>query len=182
MQTKFASKEAVYYKTPKESTQRFKRWTNKKIKLAASLDRFGGKRLLGVTDNNTPIWVSYSIDRETLTCDITLSHSMNTIRKSKLCPRRITVATGENFTLIDNAMRPTSKPDHGEVTQRTLDYIEKLMSCNESKIYYEDNKCTTGMFMKISNTIYEGSPDNLRVRWLDVMKAWNLPKGKYFNI
>jgi len=182
MQTKFASKEAIYHITPNESTLKFRRWVKKKIKLADSLDKFGGKRLLGVTDTNTPIWVSYSIDRETLTCDIALSHSIDTIRKSKLCPRRITVATGENFTRLDHAMRPASKTDHGEVTQRTLDYIEKLMFYNESKVYYEDNKCTTGMFMKISNAIYEGSPENLRVRWTDIMKAWNMPRGKYFNI
>jgi hypothetical protein len=182
MQTKFAKSEYINHITPNESKLKFRKWEKKKIKLAESFDKFGGKRLLGVTDNGTPIWVSYSIDKKTLTCDIALSHSMDTIRKSKLCPRRVTVATGENFTRIDNAMRTASKSDHGEVTQRTLDYIEKLISYNESKIYYEDNKCTTSMFMKISNAIYEGSPENLRVRWTDVMKAWNMPTGKYFNI
>ena len=34
---------------------------------------------------------------------------------------------------IEHAMRPATKVDHGEVTQRTLDYIEQLITLNEVK-------------------------------------------------
>jgi len=179
--TKFATKQQREFTTDVSSKFRHRKWVEEKVQLAETLTKFGGKRLLGVTDKDQPIYVRYNIDKDTLDIKISLTHSMDTIRKSKLCPRRVVGSENESIN-IQHAMRPKGKTDHGEVTQRTLDYIEKLMSYNESKIYYEDNKCTTGMFMKIANAIYEGSPENLRVRWTDVMKAWDMPKGKYFNI
>jgi hypothetical protein len=38
--------------------------------------------------------------------------------------------------------------------------------------------------MYVSNAIYEGRWDiqNGRVRWIDVLKGWNFPAGKYFTI
>jgi hypothetical protein len=47
-----------------------------------------------------------------------------------------------------------------------------------------DGKCSTQLFMYVSNAIYEGKwglHEN-KVRWIDVLKSWNFPTGKYFTI
>ena len=168
--------------TPNEANYKFRLWSANKEKLASEANTFGGRRLLGVTDKNKPIWLSFHIDRETLDISMKLSHDMDTIRKSKLCPRGIRLATGEQLYNLEHAMRPALKTDHGEVTQRTLDYIEKLITLNESQIHYTKGKCNSLMFLKAAHCIYNGSPDKGKFRAQDVMKTWDLPKGSYFII
>jgi|TARA_B100000073_G_scaffold337404_1_gene333289 hypothetical protein len=153
---------------------------NKKMaENADALDTFGGKRLLGLTKNNVPIYVKYVIDRETLTVDISLTHTMDVIRKSELCPRGVYLGLNESINL-DHAMRPKTKKDHSEVTQRTLDYLEKIMEKNSINYYKVNKKTTSLMFMYISNSIYPGNTD--KCRWRDIVQVWKLPKGKYFII
>ena len=178
----FTSSEMRNHMTPPESRLKYLAWLEYKKILAGTKDFYGGKRLLGVTDKGTPIYVTLSINKETLDMHLALTHTMDTIRKSELCPRRVTVGSNEAAPNLDHAMRPASKTDMGEVTQRTLDYIEDLININESKIYYENGKCTTLMFMKAAHCIYEGSHEKGKIRWIDVMKAWNLPKGQYFTV
>jgi hypothetical protein len=45
-----------------------------------------------------------------------------------------------------------------------------------------NGKCSTQLFMMISNTIYEGSSEVDKFRWQDVMRTWDLPSGKYFTV
>jgi len=178
--TKFATKDQLYHVTPNKSKIEFRAWLKEKENLADKATKFGGKRLLGTTSKGNPMYVSYNIDRESLQLEIKLSHDMSTIRKSNLCPRSVHVGSGESVN-VQHEMRPPAKKGlPGEVTQRTLDYIEKLMSFNESKLHYVDNKITRLLFMKISNCIYPGNPD--KFRWVDVLKTWNLPHGEYFTV
>jgi hypothetical protein len=178
--TKFATKDQLYHVTPKESRLSFVAWLKDKETIASKATKFGGKRLLGTTDKGKPIYVSFNLDRESLQLEIKLTHDISTIRKSNLCPRSVHVAHGETVN-IQHEMRPPAKKGlPGEVTQRTLDYIDKLMSYNESKIHYIDNKISKLLFMKISHCIYPGNPD--KFRWMDVMKTWELPEGEYFTV
>lgn len=181
--TKFATKNELYHVTPPPAKAAFRAWTKEKERLASVADVYAGRRLLGVTDKNRPIWVSFSIDKETLHIDIKLSHDMDTIRNSKLCPRRVTLAAGEQLHSLDNAMRPAQKKDHGEVTQNTLNYLEKVVDMVTSgTMGKEKGKCTSSLFMIVSNLIYEGSAEHGKFRWRDVMTEWDLPKGEYLTV
>ena len=180
--TRFVSASELYHITPDTTRVRWYEWLNEKITEAEKANTFGGKRLLGVTDKGNPIWVTMTIKRDTLDMNIKLSHELDTIRKSKLCPRGIRIGNNEKIGNIEHAMRPATKTDHGEVTQRTLDYIEKLIMFNESKIHYTNGKCNSLMFMKAAHCIYNGSPEKGKFRAQDVMKTWDLPKGSYFII
>ena len=178
--TKFAVKEQLYHVTPDKSKADFRLWLKEKENSAIKATKYGGKRLLGTTDKGKPMYVSFNLDKESLQLEIKLTHDMNTIRKSNLCPRNVHASNGESINL-NHAMRPPSKKGlPGEVTQRTLDYIDKLMLFNESKLHYKDNKITKGLFMKISNCIYPGNTD--KFRWVDVLKTWDLPNGEYFTV
>ena len=179
---KFASKTDIYHVTPDATRVRWYAWLDEKKTEADNASTFGGKRLLGVTDKGNPMWVTMTINKNTLDMKINLSHDMKTIRKSKLCPKKITVGNNENAPKLDMAMRPATKQDHGEVTQRTLDYIEQLIDMNESKIHYTKGQCNSLMFLKTAHCIYNGSPDKGKFRAQDVLSTWNLPKGSYFIV
>lgn len=181
--TKFASVNELYHVTPDAAKLAFRQWSAEKERLADTADRYGGRRLLGVTDKNNPIWLSFTIDRETLNISMKLSHDISTIRKSKLCPRRIDLGTNEPLHNLDHAMRPAGKTDHGEVTQRTLDYIETVMTMVDSgSIGKVKGKCTKSLFMIVSNLVYPGSAEYGKFRWRDVMSTWDIPKGEYLVV
>ena len=93
----FASKEARDAQTDMDSKQKFRDWEQNKRDLAAAATEFGGRRLLGVTDKGNAIWAQYYIDKETLNIQVLLTHEIETIRKAKLCPRRVTLARGEKL-------------------------------------------------------------------------------------
>ena len=42
---------------------------------------------------------------------LALTHTIDTIRKSELCPRRVTIGANEAAPNLDHAMRPASKID-----------------------------------------------------------------------
>ena len=179
---KFSSTKERYHVSPDATRVRWYEWINEKITEADNASTFGGKRLLGVTDKGNPIWVTMTIERDTLEMYISLSHDMKTIRKSNLCPRKVTVGNNETMPRLDHAMRPATKQDHGAVTQRTLDYIQKLIDFNESKIHYTNGKCNSLMFLKTAHCIYNGSTEKGKFRARDLLDTWNLPKGSYFIV
>jgi len=179
---KFASKEARQDILDMTSKEKYRAWIAVKESLASQATEFGGRRLLGITDKNVPIWAMYHIDRETLNLQVSLTHDIETIRKSKLCPRRITLAKGEKLPDLDHAMRPKTAKDVGEVTENTLRYIDKLFGMAESSIGKVNGKCSTQLFMHVSNAVYEGSSAKDKFRWQDLIKTWDMPSGKYFTV
>ena len=184
--TKFspwASVKEKNYETPYEAKDSFRQWSKEKEKLASQAIIFGGRRLLGLTNKDNPIWLSFTIDKETLDISMKLSHDIDTRRTSKLCPRSIRLATGEQLSNLDNAMRPAGRTEHGEVTQRTLNYIDKVMTiCNSRTLGRVKGKCSKSLFMIVSNLVYHGSPDEGKFRWRDVMSTWNMPDGEYMTV
>lgn len=178
----FASREARNATTDLSDKEKFRAWEQSKKDLAKTVNKFGGKRLLGTTNKDVPIWASYTIDKETLNLQVKLSHDIETILNAKLCPRRVTVANGEQMPDIEFVMRPKTAKDMGEVTQNTLRYIDKLFSMAESSIGKVNGKCSTQLFMMVSNVIYEGSSKENKVRWNDIMNMWDMPSGKYLTV
>ena len=179
---KFSSKESRQDVIDMTGKEKFRAWTRHKESLAAQATEFGGRRLLGITKKGNAIWAQYYIDKQTLDMQVSLTHDIETIRKSTLCPRRITLARGENLADLDYAMRPKTAKDLGEVTLNTLRYIDKLFNMSNANIGKIKGKCSTQLFMMISNTIYEGSSEAGKFRWQDIMRTWDLPSGKYFTV
>ena len=52
----------------------------------------------------------------------------------------------------------------------------------ESSIGKINGKCSTQLFMHVSNCVYEGSSAKDKVRWNDIMKTWDMPSGKYLTV
>jgi len=108
--TRFASRTELYHITPDATRIRWYEWLEEKATEADKANTFGGKRLLGVTDKGNPMWVTMTIERDTLEMTIKLTHELDTIRKSKLCPRKIEVGNNEkipNIEKFENSMNKT---------------------------------------------------------------------------
>jgi len=179
----FSKREERDHTTSNDSRDKFLMWQKEKKAIADDLYIFGGRRLLGVTNKDVPIYASYSVDRDTLEIKVALTHDMETIRKSKLCPRKITVGLNENSPDLDWSMRPKTKADHGEVTQKTLSYIEDLFAIAESPTIAKVNgECSSLLFMWVSNCIYTGSTEKNKALWHDIKTQWRFPSGAYFTV
>ena len=84
--------------------------------------------------------------------------------------------------LITNASH-TNITATQDVTDKSIDYLEKLITMVESSTIGKVNgKCSTQLFMHVSNFIHAGSPETGKFRWHDVMKTWNMPSGQYLTI
>lgn len=148
------------------------------VELAKTMDNFGGRRFLGLTKNNNEVWISYNIDKKTMKLTVTATHNLKNITQK--APKRITLATGQQ---APDGMMTARGNDTGAVTDSTLRYMQQLLDMPEA-IGKVDGKCSSQLFMYVSNAIYEGKwglQDN-KVRWIDVLKAWDFPAGKYFTI
>jgi len=163
----------------------FVKWNKEMKEHATTIDTFGGRRLLGTNKNGTPVWISYSIDKETLNLEIKTTHELSSLLEegAKLCPRRVTLATNAQLPLdIKHEMRPATRVDAGEVTENTLRYLQKILDLPKG-VGFVDGKCSTQMFMYVSNAVYEGeSVKEKGVRWSDILHSWDFPSGKYFTI
>ena len=166
-----------------DARKSFVKWTKEMKEHAATIDTFGGRRLLGTNKNGTPVWISYTIDKETLDLQIKTTHELSSLLEdgATLCPRRVTLANNAQLPLdIDHAMRAATRTDVGEVTEKTINYLQKLIDLPKG-VGYVDGKCSTQMFMYVSNSIYEGETIKEKgVRWSDILHAWDFPSGSYF--
>ena len=179
----FSKREERDHTTSTDSRERFLAWQEEKKAIANDLYIFGGRRLLGVTKKGTPIYATYVVDRDTLDIQVGLTHEMKTIRQSELCPRKITVGLNETSPDIGWSMRPKMKGDIGEVTQKTLSYIEDLFAIAESPTMAKvKGKCSSLLFMWVSNCIYTGSTEKNKALWHDIKTQWRFPSGAYFSV
>ena len=177
--SKIATPEQKNHVTPQTSKDKFIEWNKHMEDAAAKLDTYGGKRLLGRTAKGNDVWVKYSIDKETLTMKMDITHDLDNI--TTLAPRRTTV--GANRAYRGNPMRPKTKGDHGEITESSLRYLKLLKDIVDSTIIGKVNgKCSTQLFMLVSNFVYEGGTTVEEPRWRDVMATWDLPSGSYLTV
>ncbi|MHA2218602.1 MAG: hypothetical protein ACXACY_21965 [Candidatus Hodarchaeales archaeon] len=162
----------------------FVKWTQDMKDKAATTDTFGGRRLLGTNKNGTPVYISYTIDRETLDLQIKTTHELSSLLEdgAKLCPRRVTLANNAQMFDLDHAMREATRIDTGEVTEKTIKYLQKIIDLPIA-VGKVDGKCSSQLFMYVSNAVYEGETSIEKgVRWSDILHTWDFPSGSYFTI
>lgn len=168
-----------------DARKSFLKWTQNMKDKAAITDTFGGRRLLGTNKNGTPVYISYTIDKETLDLQIKTTHELSSLLEdgATLCPRRITLANNAQLPLdIDHAMRAATRTDVGEVTEKTITYLQKIIDL-PATVGKVNGKCSSQMFMYVSNAIYEGETSIEKgVRWSDILHTWDFPSGSYFTI
>jgi hypothetical protein len=150
---------------------------------------FGGRRFLGFTPKNSPVWVSYTAYREIGKIIIKTTHDLNVLLQDEavLSTKRVVLKkNSKNIKQIDNLLRANRHNMGGEVSKSTIVYLQKIISTIEQgygKAFIE-GKPTKLMFSYVANAIFEGSYDweNGDTSWSYVAKVWDFPTGEYFTI
>mgnify|MGYP003132599237 CR=1 FL=1 len=182
--TAFSSSKEANAMTSDESNAKWHQKLKEFKDNAEDRTTFGGKRFLGINKNGNEVWVSYELDKDTKEIKISSTHNLESLQnnEAQLAPRRVTV--GLNKQSPDNLMRPSTAKDVGKVTDNTLRYLIQLIDMADCGIGKVNGKCSTQLFMYISNAIYEGGVDETKgeCRWSDILSTWDLPSGQYFTV
>ena len=151
---------------------------------------YGGKRFLGFTPKGAEVWVSMSIDRDTLDLKIESTHDFNTLLKegARLASKRITLKRGEQSNATaEDLLRRNQKNQGGEVKVNTLRHIQRLMNAADMKYKnaYQKGKPTSLFFTYVANAIFDGSFNMERgdTSWNFILNEWDFPReGEYFTV
>ena len=107
---------------------------------------------------------------------------------AKLATSRVDLKLNEkkpdNLHLLAQ-MNSNRKNAGGQVSYRTLEYIQKLVSIVNSRnsVAFINGQPTSLLFQYVASIVYPGDLDELSgFRWIDVVKIWDLPSGPYFTI
>jgi hypothetical protein len=173
----------------KQETTRVSSIKAKMLENAKKGTIYAGKRFLGFTPKGAEVWISMELDRTSKDLSIRTTHNLDSLlgEDAELTQKRIVVKKGaSNSNSIHDLMRRSQKNMGGEITERTITYLKKLISASEMKSGkgYVNGEVTRLLFQYAANAIYEGSFDAEKgdFSWSQVIKTWNLPNGEYFLI
>ena len=151
---------------------------------------YGGRRFLGFTPKDKDIWVlmKYNKNDKQLMLKTTNGFEELFDDHAKLATSRVDLKLNEkkpdNLHLLAQ-MNSNRKNAGGQVSYRTLEYIQKLVSIVNSRnsVAFINGQPTSLLFQYVASIVYPGDLDELSgFRWIDVVKIWDLPRGPYFTI
>tara|TARA_B100000902_G_scaffold373744_1_gene402046 strand:- start:67 stop:633 length:567 start_codon:yes stop_codon:yes gene_type:complete len=137
---------------------------------------YGGKRFLGLTKDNNPVYVRYKLIKDSLSLQLEFSHKLSSIKT--LANDRYTFDYNESVVSNNLMTRKLRKKRGGEVTQQTLHYLQRLKNLVDGKFIkgFNKGKPTKLMFKYIADSIHVGND----ITQHDIMEHWNLPSSEYF--
>ncbi len=146
-----------------------------------ALTTYGGKRFLGLTKAGKPVFVSYVINLSDLKLKMSFTHNLSVLTKegSKLANDRYMYKNGTRPNISYESMtRKLKKKRGGEVTIKTLHYLQRLSNLVDINFYkgFIKNKPTKLMFKYVADAVFVDTD----VTQHDIMEYWNLPDSTYF--
>jgi len=151
--------------------------------------KYGGRRFLGITPKGKEVWSTMEFDRSIKVLDLNLGEGFKDLydEQAFLSPVRIQIKLSQTKPKnLQNQFKIIKKKTAGgEVTHRTLQYLEKLKSAVDAKQSksHVNGIPTRLLFQYVASIIYTGDlNENSGFRWSDVTKLWGLPSGEYFII
>lgn len=150
---------------------------------ASNALKFEGRRYLGRTAGGQDVWVNFSIEREstkdnaTKTVKTWTTVPWETMYRDdfQLADKRVSFGTGYKESRDLSSYLKDRNNTHGQVTHRTLDYIQEVISkCPTTNPRRHD-------FYQVANMIFVGTLEDCNMpmyknRFLmnDLLTAWNL--------
>ena len=148
---------------------------------------YGGRRFLGFTPKGKDIWVSMKYVKDDRELSLKVDKGFKDLFKegARLAVSRVQIKLNQKKP--DNLyadMNRNRRNAGGEVTIRTLEYIEKLFTAVESKgsKSYVNKQPSSLLFQYVASIVYTGDLDEHGFRWMDAIKMWNIPSGEYFTV
>lgn len=173
-----------------DNTSTLSRYKQEALANAEKATSYGGKRFLGFTPKGAEVWVSMSIDKETLQLKMSCTHDLNVLQKagSKLANRRVVVKKGvQNHGSAEDLLRRNQKNMGGEVKLQTLRHIQRLMNVVDMGYGkgFVGKKPSSLLFNYVANAVFSGTFDMERgdTSWNHILDEWDFPKdGEYFTV
>lgn len=149
---------------------------------------YGGRRFLGFTPKGKDVWVTMKYVRDTRELSLKTDKGFRDLYKegAKLAVSRVQIKLNQKKP--ENLYADMSRNRRnagGEVTIRTLEYIEKLITAVEAKgsKSYVNKQPSSLLFQYVASIVYTGDLDEqYGFRWMDAIKMWNIPSGEYFTV
>lgn len=152
-------------------------------------NKYGGRRFMGFTPSGKEVWSTMEFNRSSKVLSLSLGKGFNDLyhEDAFLSPvrvqRKLSQPKPKNLQQEFKIVRKNSAG--GQVTYRTLEYIQKLKSAVDAKQSksHVNGVPTRLLFQYCASLIYTGDlNENVGYRWSDVTKLWGLPSGEYFII
>ena len=143
--------------------------------LMEDTDSFGGKRFLGLTSKDVPVFAMFTLTKDKLELDIKFSHNLSVLTKdgARLANDRYSFKHGEKINDYKIMVRKLKKKRGGEVTIQTLRWLQRLKNINDMKYLKAivNNKPTKTFFTYVSDSMYIGDKINKHM----IQKYWKFP-------
>ena len=146
------------------------------VKKEYNEDWYGGKRFLGFTKDNNPVYARYKLHKNSLSLQLEFSHKLSSI--NTFANDRYTYGYNEKVTPTNLMTRKLKKERVGEVTLKTLHHLQRLKNMVDMKFWkgFVKDKPTKLMFKFVADAIHVSTD----ITQHDIMDIWNLPESKYF--
>ena len=149
---------------------------------------YGGGRFLGFTPKGKDVWVTMKYTRDDMELFLKVDKGFKDLFKedARLAISRVDIKLNQKKP--ENLLADMSRNRRnagGEVTIRTLEYIEKLITAVEAKKSkgYVNDRPSSLLFQYVASIVYPGNLDEqYGFRWMDAIKMWNIPRGEYFTL
>ena len=151
-------------------------------------DTFNGRRYLGTSKFGKDIWIIMRFNKEDMQISLEIDGKLDDLKDlgATLAPIRISQRLNRPKPNINDYIRLNRKNAGGQVTLRTIQYIEKLIRAVDMKSSksHVNGKCSSLLFQYVSGIVFAGDTNESEgnFRWFDAVKAWNIPSGDYFII
>lgn len=158
-----------------------------KMEYAKTIDSFGGKRFLGLTPKGNRVFASYTVYKDgNLKIDFTHNLSVLLQEGSMFAGQRYTYKHNEKIYDTDEQLTRKISHQRGEVTVRTLYWLQRLKNLADAKNYkgFDKKKKVTKFFLsKVAHAIYVGGgTGDTEISYADLYRAWDFPEyDPYFN-
>lgn len=155
---------------------------------ALKKDTFNGRRYLGTSKFGKDIWIIMRFNKEDMQISLEIDGKLDDLwdPDAILAPVRISQRLNRPKPNINDYIRLNRKNAGGQVTLRTIQYIEKLIKAVDMKSSksHVNGKCSSLLFQYVSGIVFAGDTNEAEghFRWFDAVKAWNIPSGDYFII
>ena len=151
--------------------------------------KYGGRRFMGLTPSSKEVWSTMEFDRGSKVLSLNLGKGFSDLyhEDAFLSPvrvqRKLSQPKPKNLQQEFKIIKKNSAG--GQVTHRTLEYMEKLKSAVDAKQSksHVDGVPTKLLFQYCASMIFTGDlNESAGFRWSDVTNLWGLPSGEYFII
>ena len=162
---------------------RRKKFNETAIATAEVIDIYGGKRFLGLTPKGKRVFISYKLNRQDMSVEVSTTHDLNILLKegAKLAQVRTSVNVNEQIKDTDTWLLRPNKDTGMHVNERKIKYLQRLKEISDIKYHVAFNKGQpTRYFIRmLAHAIHVGLSNNGEPNFEHVIKAWGFLPSKH---